>query len=607
MVALLSPEECDQLMETWRKHHDAPGPTWESDFYSKDPSSKRRIHASICSAVQPALDRVLGDHDVLLGVFVTNWPGPDGGLELHQHSTIVGEPDRGSLVVWCALTATTEANGTLHVVPRSHLLQHGVRPERTPSWHEEHVEQLLEAHVLPVELDPGQALVFDNQLIHCSLPNQTSEPRIAAASLVVPRSATPTYHELRDDGLAASYLLDSNFFLDNEPGPLEWARPAGLEPLAVQPWSPTVVSGDEIDAILPRTVRGGATASGLRPPGLTTLGRTARPVVLDEAHGAELGEFGYTVLPALSPEELREVQQLASTLGTAPDDPKRALNWTFHSHDAAHKQRVDAALHRTVWPMVETHFADYTPFLSTFITKWPGPDGGFAPHQDPTLVDERDWVGVTAWIPLLDVNETNGMLWFVPGSHRMPGGFRVADVDQSPFVECETAVLTEHGVGVPLAAGEVLVFDNRVIHFSLPNISSTPRVVASFGLRPSGAPSTLARLVDHTVEVYPLPDRFFVEVDPSDHHLWEPPGPPLFVAPAFRRHVGPREFARMCTQVATPPRGVQPEHGQAIWREPSAFCARCGSQEGMTSADREGRNNAQLLCEACRTSSGDEV
>ncbi len=611
VVDLLGPEECRRLLEVWQEHHPAAVTTWESDFYSKDPATKRRIHEGIRDVIQPALDARLRDHELLLGAFVTNWPGPDGGLVLHHHSTIVDPRRARSVVVWCAVSEATEANGTLQLVPRSHLLQEGVRPERTRSWHEDHTERLMASHLVPVPLRPGQAIVFDNQLLHCSSANATSSPRIAVAALVVPRDTTPRYHEVRDDGRVAAYRLGTDFFLDNDPGSLVWARPEGLELLSTEPWRPTTVTVSRLEETLgagtppPAAAAGPAESpSGLRPAGLTVTGEPAGPVVVDPQRQRELEEFGFTVLPGLRPDELDAVRAVSSATGAAPDDPRRALNWSFHSHDADHKRRVSGALEREVWPAIEGHFVGRAPFLSTFITKWPGPDSGFAPHQDPTLVDERTAVGVTVWIPLRDVDQENGMLWVVPGSHRVPGGFRVADVDQFAFADCEADIIERHGAGIPLAAGEILVFDNRVIHFSLPNRSTEPRVVASFGLRPADGPSTMARRSGDEVQVHALPEGFFIEVEPSEQHAWEPVEPPLFTAPADRRRWGPAELAALCGSVPRPPRTVRPGADQPSWSEPTAFCALCGSSEGLSDADRRERNNAQLICPSCRAAGG---
>ena len=53
------------------------------------------------------------------------------------------------------------------------------------------------------------------------------------------------------------------------------------------------------------------------------------------------------------------------------------------------------------------------------LVKWPGQDGAMGTHQDWTFVDERRFRSVTVWCPLVDVEQRNGALELLPGSHRI--------------------------------------------------------------------------------------------------------------------------------------------------------------------------------------------
>ncbi len=613
VVELLEADELDGLRRRFHELHPAPASTWESDFYTGDTAMKREVHRTIGDAFAPGLARRFCGHRSVLHNFVINWPGPDGGLVLHQHSSVV-DPARGSsVVVWCALNDAVEANGTLHVVPRSHTVQLGPRPERTTSWHEPYTDELLEEFLVRVEVPAGSALVFDNQLLHCSFPNTTDEPRITAAAVVVPTDLEPLFYERVDGTTARAYRLDPEFFLTHAPGDLEWASPEGLEVVADVPWAPVEVGRDQLEALRPATAcpHGPAGAGTATLPALPA----AQDVVLedhppatlrDPDQQAHLAQFGFAVVDALDADLLAQVRAVYDELGAAPDDPRRALNWTFHSQSAEHKHAVKDRLLGLLQPRLDELFADYTPYLTSFITKWPGPDSGFAPHQDPTLVDERSWTGVTIWIPLHDTGvvdgHDNGMLQFVPGSHRFARTVRVADVDDCPFTGHEAAIVERHGVAVPTTAGEGLVFDNRAIHFSMPNTTDEPRVVLAFGMRPTASAAVLARRTpDGDAAVYELPEDFFIDVLPAAQHEWVPPAPPVVVARRTEEHWSAEEFDRMCGAVPRPPRGLAAdERAASTWTDPGAFCALCGAEVEIDAEDRARRNNAQLVCPDCR-------
>jgi hypothetical protein len=213
---------CDRL-------HPVPTSTWVADFFSPDPDVKRATNDGIAAAVAPGVARLLTGHRTVMHAFVLNWPGPDGGLPLHQHSTMVDERHHRSAVVWCALEDATEDNGSLHVVPRSHLVPEGPRGERSPEWFAG-LEGLLAAHhLVSVPLRAGQAIVFDNALLHCSFPNRTDRPRRNAVATVVPAEARVLYHEWNEGDVVKVFHLHPEFFLEAASADLEWARPDDLE------------------------------------------------------------------------------------------------------------------------------------------------------------------------------------------------------------------------------------------------------------------------------------------------------------------------------------------------------------------------------------------
>jgi hypothetical protein len=332
---------------------------------------------------------------------------------------------------------------------------------------------------------------------------------------------------------------------------------------------------------------------------------TTRPTFVDPALQAHLDEFGFAVAPLLDEDGLALVRALYAELGPAPDDPQVSINWSFHSASSDYKQELKARVLPALRERLDAVLDRHEVYLTTFITKWPGPDSGFAPHQDPTLVDERAFRGVTVWLPLEETGlvdgRDNGMLRIVPGSHRFSRALRLPDVDHFQFAEHEEAIVHRHGVGVPTRPGEALVFDNRVLHFSMPNETDRPRVVLSFGVRPrEGACVHLRRSGPDTLDLFEIDDDFYIDVLPAEQHAWQPPTAPIAHLRRADRRFTAEEFEALCGGV----RPLDIAHipaGEASggWRDPGAFCARCGGREGLEDQDRTGRNNAQLICPRC--------
>ena len=113
-------------------------------------------------------------------------------------------------------------------------------------------------------------------------------------------------------------------------------------------------------------------------------------------------------------------------------------------------------------------------------------------HQDAGVVrPEADQTNnLTIWSPLCDVNETNGCLYVIPGSHQKgiidhcPGyvGGASAFVPDKLFNKGEALAL-------PMKAGDILLLHRNIIHGSLSNKSKEIRW--SFDLRycPVGQPT----------------------------------------------------------------------------------------------------------------------
>jgi ectoine hydroxylase-related dioxygenase (phytanoyl-CoA dioxygenase family) len=104
-------------------------------------------------------------------------------------------------------------------------------------------------------------------------------------------------------------------------------------------------------------------------------------------------------------------------------------------------------------------------------------------HQDyPYVMDSFD--AVVFWIPLQDVDETNGCLSVLPGSHSQ--GLRkltLVDPDNKnnnkqkmmKIAGVQDIVAASEKVKVPVKLGDVLVFSTLLLHASGPNVSDRAR------------------------------------------------------------------------------------------------------------------------------------
>jgi phytanoyl-CoA hydroxylase len=87
---------------------------------------------------------------------------------------------------------------------------------------------------------------------------------------------------------------------------------------------------------------------------------------------------------------------------------------------------------------------------------------------------------VSVWVPLVDVDEQNGCLWFIPGSHRwgLQQGARGTDLNIRMAEDVESRGTPEPAV---MRRGDLVCFSNLTVHGS--RVNHTERVRWSIDLR----------------------------------------------------------------------------------------------------------------------------
>jgi len=102
----------------------------------------------------------------------------------------------------------------------------------------------------------------------------------------------------------------------------------------------------------------------------------------------------------------------------------------------------------------------------------------------------------------------------VPGSHKVFAPVHAFSVP-SQFAEIRETV-AERGTCVPMKAGELLVFDNRMPHFSRPNLGDADRPAAVLSIVPSNAEFISlfgAGDAEFPIEVYRQPRSWYEDTD----------------------------------------------------------------------------------------------
>ncbi len=260
----------------------------------------------------------------------------------------------------------------------------------------------------------------------------------------------------------------------------------------------------------------------------------------DDALQHQLDTDGCVVVPFLSAEELAELRDFYYSRhpdGMAPQ-MRDGIHMTIWCSDRPYKDEIREGLQRILGGASHRLYQDFRLLSPVFIVKRQGADTTFPIHQDWSVVDEKHHRAFNMWIPLHDVDESNGALWIVKGSHKFPNHVRGPGYLFPRMYHLESHI---RPMMEPMAmqAGQALIFYHRVIHGSPPNQTDSPRVVVAMSVLPKEVPLHIffQKDVESPLEVYHPHDEFIYEFENvRDQTAFHPPsGAPFAVEAPFRQ------------------------------------------------------------------------
>lgn len=206
-------------------------------------------------------------------------------------------------------------------------------------------------------------------------------------------------------------------------------------------------------------------------------------IFYDTTYSLEIRQKGFVRKDILNSEDLKALKDLYASLG--PPD-RKGTHVTMFDPSYEYRCKVDQGIKAICQSKVQTLMKGYKALYANFMVKESGQEGDFPLHQDWTYVDEHFHTSVAVWIPLDDVNERNGALHVVERSHKFITQLRGPYVHE-PFQAIGEYIKTGYSSSADLKAGEALMWDHRLIHFSKPNLTEKPRIAVTLIMVPSDA------------------------------------------------------------------------------------------------------------------------
>ena len=446
--------------------------SYDFTFIDKNTEYKQKVFDIITSKFQAKADQYLNGYTPIIANYIRK--KQDGGeVPMHQNWAFVDEEKYTSVSIWVPLVDSNEENGTLQMVNGSHKRFGKYRGPMVP-WELRHVtKEIIKNNLTPMNVKAGEGVILDDSIVHYSNINKTPGLRLAIQLIMIPKETTSVHYHLdrdKDPNKITVLETDVNFYTHFHP----WLKPEGRKEIKTLSYKEQNFTYQNfLDGL--KEERFDQKLVHQEQKTIAPLFKDAKVQILFE-------EEGFVKIPLLNKQEVEDLKNYYLSL-----KHDHIGEYGFHvSLDNTNPEYISGVfkkLFETIMPKLDPLLHDYKTFTASYVVKEAGLQNIVPPHQDWSFVDEEQYCSATVWIPLMDVNKNNGALGLIKGSHKLFSYPR-----SSPSPQSKT-VLSDHMFNlfpyievIDMKAGEALIFNNKTIHASPPNISGITRLGAGIGI-----------------------------------------------------------------------------------------------------------------------------
>lgn len=202
--------------------------TYHCTFLDRDFGYRRQVDELVRSVFGGPLDKLIPGYEILTSNIYVKPPGV-GRFEIHQNWPTIAQLDVPTLTVWVPLQDTSFQNGTIRIVRGSHHLFPDVSAASSDRFFDDFERELIETYLEPIDVGAGEALVFDDSLLHWSGANLSNRPRVTFQIELIPRGvpAVLWIRSPEDPETFELWGIDKEYWIDY-PFESVLGRPEGL-------------------------------------------------------------------------------------------------------------------------------------------------------------------------------------------------------------------------------------------------------------------------------------------------------------------------------------------------------------------------------------------
>jgi hypothetical protein len=235
----------------------------------------------------------------------------------------------------------------------------------------------------------------------------------------------------------------------------------------------------------------------------------------------QFNENGFVKVPLLKKSDIILLQELFYKFHQ--DIKENTFGASSFIHSRQEKYEIRDTLYPIFLPYFEKLFKDYTYFGSSYLFKTKGKNSDLAPHQDWTIVDEKKYVAINIWTPLIDTNKENGTLYVVPKSQSQKH-FTLRAPTIPFYFQNYLDKVVKCTIPTNAKAGEAIILNQSLIHYSSSNLDDDIRIAITSGIKTKDAPMLFHyKNEKNEIERYAMKEDFLLDFDDFSKNIYERP------------------------------------------------------------------------------------
>ncbi len=176
IVPFVSSQQIEQLFDVYKSCYPDGVEGFFTTTFANNVDHREKVNQSIREICIEQIENLFVNYKILFSSFIVKAPGENSRLIMHQDMTLVDEKQYSGINIWCPMVDLTETNGAIEVLPKSHRFYETYRGSSIPDIYD-NVKDEVASLMQPCYLKAGEAIIFDQSIIHNSPPNLSDKER----------------------------------------------------------------------------------------------------------------------------------------------------------------------------------------------------------------------------------------------------------------------------------------------------------------------------------------------------------------------------------------------------------------------------------------------